>query len=346
MGTHRLHIPKPGVDILSHEASNVLHEEIRNSNVSDMCRVLILTRMLSIFLDEQGKEKVNSELTTVKQSYELVIPMVASGLASAKCIEASLADGSKDGKVLVVLLDTLWDKLLISLARMLSPIPNGSKLLIIPHASDLVDLVSLLSQHVPKSHFSEVCAVLSSGASKCMEVAKLLSEKDVDDKGLQRQKEESVNLFAACFSGVCKLQPDDSNLQIIAEQVLSASQEVISGKKDSNRANSEISENVILKTCLIVCEILQDTQGIERVVIALFPYLCYLVGTEEPRLRQAVAGVLATVDVVKILEEDHVRAEEAEKRAAVAERTVSDLTLELEKVQKEKEILERQLALL
>jgi hypothetical protein len=289
--------------------------------------------MISLFLDEGDAKKASNNSASVKQSYKLLVPLMAVCLKSAKELESNDPEHSDLSIAKMRLLDNVWEKVCISLARMLSPTPNGSKLLTIQHAVELVDLVNISSQNVPPRHFSELCAILSSGALKILEVVR---HKDFEDEALQRCREEDLNLFAACFTGVCQVQPKYKNLQVIAEQVLSATLEVISGKGDSNASEVDLSKNVNVRCCLLICNAMQETKGIERLAIAVFPHLCQLVGAEEPRLRQAVGGVLFRVNVGKVLEENQTRCEEAEERARKAESRVSQLSLELEKLRKEK----------
>jgi chaperonin cofactor prefoldin len=89
---------------------------------------------------------------------------------------------------------------------------------------------------------------------------------------------------------------------------------------------------------------MQETTGVERVVIGVFPQLCQLVGAREPQLRQAVGGVLARVNVGQVLQETQEKCEKAEERAHTAEAKVQKLSEELKNLTQEKEALERQLA--
>jgi hypothetical protein len=332
----------PGVDILSHEASTVLHDEFSNDNVSNECRVLILCRMISVFLDKVHAKKSSKKPSHVDSSYKLLVPLMAAGLKSARELESMASDDSSTNKAKEGLLDILWEQICVSLARMFSPTPNGSKLLTIRHAVDLVDAVNSCSENASSRHSGELCAILSSGASKGLEVAKLFVDKGVEDKEIQRHRDESLKLFAACFTGVCQLQPQHNMLKIIAEQILSSALEVISKKT----SDMDPLKDVGMQACLLICQAMQEINGVELVAIPIFPQLCQLVGAEETQLRKAVGGVLARVNVGKILEESQTKSEAAEVRARTAEKKVAELSGELEETRTEKEALQRQLPMI
>jgi hypothetical protein len=328
-------IPNEGVDILSNEASSVLHEEISSPNVSDECRVLILCRMLSVYLDECAKgEAAWNNAVDVKTSYKLLVDLATAGFRSAKTVESHVSACSIAAKE--NLLDNLWRKIAVAIAVMLSPTPNGSKFLTIMHPGDLESIVGAVSMNAPSRHAAELCAVLSSGASKCLELAHLSVDNDTEE--LEQHKETSLSLFSACFSGVCQLDPQYKRLPEISEKVLSASLGVAYGATDSN------FDDVNVQACLSICKAMEDADGTESIVIAVFTQLCQLVGAEDPRLRQAVGAVLGNVDVGRILEDTRTQCEQAERRATAAESTILELTRELEKLSKEKAALEGQRA--
>lgn len=332
-----------GVDILSHEASTVLCEELPNENVSNECRVLVLCRLLSILLE--GGCDGDSEVQNNEISYKLLMPLVEPCLKSAKVMEKDTSSMSNHVDVKIQLLDVLWERLCVALAKMLSPISDGSKCMPILHASDLVDIVKSTSQYPPSRVSSELCAILAAGASKCLEIAKLYAgaaKSSSEDLTAQDHQGKILKLFTACFSAVCTLEPDDKSLPLIAEEVLSAAQ--FSVASDSSEPDASLLKQLNVQACVLVCQVLQDTEGIERVAIAIFPLLCQLIGGQNSSVHQAASGVLSRVSVGKVLEDTQRRCETAEARALAAEKTVARLSTELEQISKEKEALERQLA--
>lgn len=321
-----------GVDVLSHEASTVLFEELPNENVSDECRVLVLCRLVSMETDSSlTKDKSHDN----ELSYKLLVPLMEPCLKSASIIERSLHDAKTESVAKVQLLDGLWEKLCIALGRML-PSLSESKSLTTPHADDLVDLVRIMPQYVHTKHSSELSSILCAWALGSLE-----SFGDLLDG-----QEKILQLFAACFAGVCCLQPQESRLSLIADRVLSAAQDSISPNNDESSKSHDLRKHLNIQACVLVCQVMQETSGIERVVIAVFPKLCEMVSVQDPQLRQSIGGLLAKVNVGKVLEDTQNRCERAENRAEVAEERVGELSLELEKLEREKQALEQQLGFL
>ena len=261
---------------MSHEASNVLHEELSNDNVSDTCRVIALSRMISVFLEDADSKKGGKGIaSSSKQSYKLLVPLMATGLKSAAALEVYDPEQSSLTDAKIWLLDHLWGTVFVSLARMFSPTPNGSKLLTIPHASDLIGLIHASADNVPQRHHAELCNILSSGASKCLDVAQQFSDTHQDDTETKAYRDDLLKLFAACFAGVCQLQPKDKNLRKIAEQALVATCDMVyAGQKADDDSNNN---DLTLPVCLLICTAMQNATGIEHLVISVFPQLCQLV---------------------------------------------------------------------
>lgn len=319
------------VNVLSHEASTILHEELQNENVSDESRVLLMCRLLSIFLQEIDSKATGNRSLNVERSYKLLIPLMESCLKSSNVIETQKRDDASKMR----LLDELWERLCLALTSMLSPV-SGPTSMTIPHADDLVDLVRVMPRYTHPKHSSELCAILSGGALKCLEIAGEVS------KG----QEEILQLFTACFSGVCLIRPEEQALSIITLRVLKAVQDSISLNDDGSSKSNDVRKPFNLKACALVCQVLQEAHGIENVVIAVFPKLCEMVVIEDTHLRQSIGGVIAKVNVGKILRETQDRCEKAESSAKTAEKKVEDLLDKIEKLEKEKQALEQQLGFL
>jgi hypothetical protein len=281
--------------------------------------------MLSVYLDMGG--------TGEPICYKLLLNLATAGCMSAKELEGPVSSsGVKEH-----LLDHLWGKVAVAMASMLSPTPNGLEILTIVHPGDLESIVSAVSKNAPQRHAAELCAVLSSGATKCLEVAHLCVSAESGE--LEQHREATLRLFRACFAGVCQLDPHYKKLHEISEKVLSASLAVADNKSDDSKSN-----DVNVRACLSICKAMEDTDGTESVAIAVFKRLCQLVGSEDPRLRQAVGAVLGKVNVGRVLEDSRTQCEQAERRAAAAESEILELRRELEKMAKEKKALEGQVS--
>lgn len=316
---------KTGLDILAQDASSVIHEEFVKDTLSHETRVVVLFRMLSIFHDDSRISQSRGHGT----SYKLLASLITRGLAGAKELQMK---SKKLSAAKVKWLDSLWDKMTRTLNHMLIPRMQGSELSI-PHSADVINIVVAVSNSTPLRRRDEICALLLSCASKCLELAKV-NPSHCDDM---------IQLFTACFSGVCKLDPKNRALKVISDQVLTAT--ILAVDQDSNH-NGTLLKDVNIQACLIICQVLQEVEGADVVAISVFPQLCRLVAVEWIELRKSVGDVLSKVDIGHVLAESDALRLAAEERAIVAEIKVVELTKELEKLQDEKEGLERQLALI
>lgn len=336
---HFLCICIVGVDILSHETAKVICETISSKTVSDECRVLVMGRLLSIFINDANEAP--SSAATVDTSIQLLVPLATACLQSASRLETSQG-GQENRYVKRQLLDSLWEKVCMSLSKMLSPPQNGSSLLTIQHAVELVGLVKVASANVPKRHSEDFCAILLTGALKCLEVVRIQDEEksSISDADRRLRRDEILKLFTACFSGVCSVQPEDPRLRAIAEQVVSEALEEMSNLE----AGSSIDSLIGIQTTLLVCQSMQEINEIETLKIYLFPKLCKLVGADHIELRRTVGAFLARVDVSRVLDETKSRCRHAEQRADEAEKRAARLAKEVEELKKTKDALERQQA--
>ena len=310
----------------------MISEEYFSANVSNECKVLILCRLLITYLDEASQPSFAS-LSTL--SYKLLVPLWVGGLESASQLE-----NKQSGDAIVQLLDALWEKVCLSLSKMMAPVSNGSMVLTSQHSVDLGELVKAASKNVPKRHQSGLCAIFSSGAANCLEMAKL--QNDSSPEETERNQVEFLKLFTTCFSAVCMLQPENSSLLATADHVLSEARR--SDLKDSENDDSDSSFNLGVEATLSICRAIRQMNRPETITIFLFPQLCKLVGTEHLELRQAVGEVLALVDVGRVLNEARTRCQHAEKRAEEAEQRAAKLAKEVEELRKAKDALERQVA--
>jgi hypothetical protein len=301
---------KKGVDMLSHESSNTILEEYKSKNLSDQCRTLVLARLLSLFLMENNGLDKNYD-HVVKNSYEMLIPIMKDGLASAKRLDNGREETSRST---LELLDNVWERLCLTLSRMLSPTPSGSQRIDILFASDLVNFVDSSAANAPSTFSSDLCAIYFSGALKCLEIVKM-------DDTPPDNIENFLDLFAACFSGICKIQPEDKSMHGIAEQVF------LSAIQSLESAPTEVDLNV--KATLKICEVLQKVTNVEITVIAVFSQLSQLVGVEERSVRRAAGAVLAKANISRVLEDALNRCKVAEESARIAENKVIELESKL-----------------
>lgn len=332
-----------GVDMLSYEASMALEEIFSKDGLSDETRVLVTYHILATFPDELSVP----ELQGVGLSYKLLILLVTSGLRSGKKLQEKLLAEPVGPKA--ELLVALWDKMVFTLNRVLTP-NNGTprnqqsnevRVLTIPNAADLAELVKMVAEMTPPRFGNNMCTILAEGTAKCLGVA----------KEHPSEKEDVLKLFAACFRGVCRIDPKSRALQAVAQQVLTSTLAIIS---DKNKTDDPL-EDAQVQACLIICPILHERGDkndggagllLRELAIAVFPQLCQLVGSEVAEVRKVAGEVLAKVDVGCVIAESDALRLSAEERAVVAEIQVVELTQEVTKLREEKEALERQLALI
>lgn len=312
--------PKKGVSILSHEASNALSTQFSSEKVTDECKVLVLARLLSVFLEQKNAKSKEA----IDVSYKELVPIMQGGLKSAK-LKRNVVEES-----ISRLLDGLWERVCSSMSQMLSPNSQSKRQEQIPDAPDLLNLVNAAAENAPSAscYASELCKLFASGASWYLEEAKTSkSSSDIDD---------ALDLFSACFAGVCRIHPDDAAMQGMAGQVLSSAVETLSDSGSVNAIN--------VKAALRICEVLPTIEGIEVFVVAVFPHLSRLVGVDDTAIRRAAGEVLAASRIDQLLAKAQIGRQEAEERATGAEARVLALEVEVETLQEQKDALERQSA--
>jgi hypothetical protein len=334
--------------LLSFEAAAVVSIEISKDNVSDECRVFVLSKTLSLFSTES--DSVNLEkpkLPRKKRLYKLIVQVITQGLQSATRLEKVLGQPAKgDGEGLRPL-DSIWKTFGCCLSELLSPVPVSKGLKKLPRVAELIQIVVVALESAPPRHATDLCSIVAFGASKALEVAILHdtfaranTESELGRKS-KRHRAEVLKLFTTCFKGCCALQQDDSTLRTIAQQTLSGATEAV---LDATEAESTISD-VRTEAALIVCQTMQR-QKLESLVISVFPLLCKLVTCKDASLRNSVSDVFTAVDVTHILQGAHSRYADAEKRAKQAEERAKMLSVQVEDLERENEELKLEVAAL
>jgi len=309
---------KKGVDILSHETSNALFDAYRSKKLSDPCRALVLAQLLSLFLsDNHGLEK-KDEIGT---SYKMLKPIIQGGLKSAKNLAIEF-EGSR--QEILNLLDYVWERMCLTLTQMLSPNqPSGSQELSILHPSDLADIVNASAENAPASYSSQLCTIFHAGASRCFAM--------VQTDGLSDEEVEQIlNLAAACFSGMCKVRPQDQSVQEVAGRIFISASDSL----ETDPHNSDLN----VRSAIKICEALQNSIDVDIIVIAVFSELSRLVAVEERSMRRAAGNVLARANMGNVFEDARNRYNTAEERARVAERRILELETQIAELRRQNEI--------
>jgi len=229
--------------------------------------------------------------------HRLFKSMVGPCIESAHVLQKQYWTPEQQGSPMDQLLDLLWDRLCAVLARLLtSAFQNELSAKVF---TDLTVIVDGISKYPNDRYSSALCGVLATEAMNCLDIEPPQEPSENDFST------ESLKLFGSCFGGICRLDPEEKILPVIAKQVLVAAKEELSKQKE-NDDESSISEdqtNRKVEACIIMCRSMQDTLGMELVVISVFPLLCEMVGATDHRLRDSVAAVLSKVNVGNALEE-------------------------------------------
>jgi len=194
--------------------------------------------------------------------------------------------------------------------------------------------MSLCIRNLP-SHFDrEVGIILSQGAENAAGVAQ-----DLD--GLARA--DAIEIFKACFEGLCVAKPQSESLLGISEKLLKDTVDGASMTATSREHDEDNSRRleVDVEIALFVCRSLRQVPHLELVATSLFPWLCKLTRSDNASLRTEAGAVLSSVDLVGVID----RAESAEKRALAAEKDKAQLLIQIEALQTENDELKRQAVL-
>mmetsp|Transcript_59669 Transcript_59669/g.146343 ORF Transcript_59669/g.146343 Transcript_59669/m.146343 type:complete len:1864 (+) Transcript_59669:299-5890(+) len=313
--------PQNGVEILSHEAANAISSSFPSDQISDECKVLVVIQLLSILL----QQKAAASKAKFASSYEAFVPIMQQGMRSAKKTFVDV-----NGPMLE-LFDGLWERVSSSLSHLLSPSSDTSRWKKgIPHATELVAIVDAVAENAPAEITPALYTVFVTGASSCLDTSaafKSPSDPLVD---------EALGLFAACLAGGCRLQPGETSMQDVANNVLSSAVTILS-------SSDGIDNAVEIQAAMKICQVLPKLQGTEDFVMSIFPALARLVSMENLSLRRAAGDVLASCKVNEVVIEARRQTEEAEQRAERAERRVVELERLVEQLEREKDALEHRI---
>jgi hypothetical protein len=338
-----------GTDLLCRESGSVVAEVIASERIDTYVKVQVLSRVLRVLLAEGVRERSSmvgsngKKEMKRKRCYKLFVPVLQEGLRSATLLERQANGDDVDNQELRDLLNVLWERICNSLAQMLSPVPVAPSVYRIPLPGSLIEILAATSEHVPNHHRGEYCNVLSSGASKSMEIAISANSSSLKDgdavRKLKKLSEEALSIFKSCFNGICQIQPDNAILPGIAARGLNEALKAIEERGSEN----ETTKNA-METVLIICQAMRSHEKMDSLIISVFSQLCRLIGVENAILRNEIGQLLGTVDVAKILDEAQHRCSAAEKRAEVAEQEVAKLKSELRDVRTMNESLQQQVS--
>jgi len=316
---------QPAINLVSAEAVSAVSTDVVAEGVRDICKALVLYQVLLLFTTEA--QDASSSSQRQYRHYKTIIPIILSGLEALARVDNA---GGLDRIV-----ELVWHSFLSSLSVMLTPVPLSRNRLKISQVPRLLEVVGAAKRFVPSSFRGELCTILSFGASKAFELALSVRPGPEDP-----QRDNLVRLFDTCFAGSCALQPEDSLLLSITQQVLSEAQRVGSNEVDEDDCEFRfrIAQNA--------CRAISENERMETLVVASFTSLCQLATSESASLRGAVAAVFESSNIGAVLQTAQERCTNAERRAEDAERQVESLSNAIRKLQEKNESLRREVAIL
>lgn len=314
--------------LLNSEAAAAVSQEICKGDVSDECKAFVLYMVLVNFLTEQESHELRQ-----RRNYKRLVPIVSTGVEGV----ARLA-GREDVESLKAAA-MVWTQLLKSLTQMLTPVPLGKDLIKIPRISEIMAIVACTIAEVPRSHATDLCRILSFGASQAFDAAKqhginaeAVPESDFGRKS-KKHRDDLLKLFFTCFSGSCALGPEEPILRSIADTVLSGAE---------NMTNDSF-HSLCTEASLLVCRAIKGNEKTETLIVSLFPALCRLIMSDSSKLKEAAGTVLKGANIAETLRTFQSRYELAETRAIDAELRVAELEATVDDLQRAKMKLQKEL---
>ena len=299
----------------------------------DEVRVVVMCSVLLQYLKLYGDPNLSDQSTSPNNAsearYDFFIKVIDSGVEAVAHLEQK---SKKDTQVL----DAIWDRVLAAVTSILLPAPLNRYDAYIFHSKSFLEIVALVLLHLPKRKYKQAESMLEQGAHRAVEVA---FEFNVETATrASKLIDGAVDVFLACFMGLCQNMPASSAVQVLTDQIL--------GEIEKTTVN--VTSPMLAKTqqslALAVCESLK-TSSSDDLLIGLFPMLCRLTNVENDSLRRAAGAILGGVNVSQAILRERRRAEEAETKAQEIEEENNALLEEVEYLQAENDELQRQLAI-
>lgn len=315
--------------LLNFEAAAAVSQEICKDDVSDECRAFVLYIVLADFLAEHHTNELRQ-----RRYYKRFVPIIRSGIESTARLAA------RDDKVSSKAVGMIWARVLKCLSQMLTPIPLGKDLIKIPRVSEILAIVTTARANVPVEFASDLCGILSFGASKAFDAARQHAinaeanpEGDFGRKS-KRHRDDLLKLFFVCFSGCCSLGPEEPSLHTLADTVLTGA------------ASKTIDSmyGLCTEASLMVCLAMEEYEKMDVLIISVFPALCRLIMSDSSKLKDAAGKVLTDSNIAETLHDAQIRCELSEKRATEAERRVTELEAAVTELQEEKSRLQQEVS--
>ena len=330
---------------LEFECANVVAELFMNESVDSLAKLHVFESILASFIKMRTSEKV-TRMDEGALRYDLFLPIFCKGLEVVSSHDG-IPQGDGDEN------DGIWVRVIAVLSYILMPYNDDSNWRTSSYATnpqEVEAVVSLCVKKLPTKFNDDVGSVLRKGAENSAKFSRECRANDTDDSHITMNDEDistlrrnCLRIFQACFGGLCNSQPTSQMLISLSETLLKgavdgAAQTASMKENNKDDFDARIRTDIDVEVALFVCESLRKLPNLEEVAISLFPWLCKLTRSDSAALRTEAGVVLSSVDLVGVIE----RAQQAEARAAIAEKRYEKLLAEANAIKEENEELKRQ----
>eukprot|EP00804_Cyclotella_cryptica_P003756 CCRYP_008917-RA/>CCRYP_008917-RA protein AED:0.02 eAED:0.02 QI:265/1/1/1/1/1/5/228/1989 len=318
-------------EVFELEAAKTIANVFDSDGMADEVKVVVMCSVLSQHIKLYGNPELCGENTSTRKAsearYDLFISVLDSGIEAV----ARFDDNHKNESVL----DAIWDRVLSAVTSILLPPTINRHDAYVYHSKSFLHVVAIVLLHIPTRKYAQAESMLEKGAHRAVEVA---FECNAETTALaSRIIDGAVDVFLACFMGLCQKMPSSSAVQKLTSKILGELEAAHMG--DSSPLEAKAQQNL----ALAVCESLQAT-NCQELLIGLFPMLCRLTNVQNDSLRRAAGAILGGVNISEAILRERRRADEAEIKAKEVEEENNALLEEIEYLQAENEELHRQLA--
>jgi hypothetical protein len=302
-----------------------------SDGMTDEVRVVVMCSVLLQYLKLYGNPDLSDINTSTKKAsearYDLFISVIDSGVEAVAHLESKHKEESP-------VLDAVWDRILSAVTSILMPPPINRHDAYVHHSKSFLNIVAIVLLHLPARKCAQAELMLEKGAHMAVEVAFECKA----DTAASEIIDGALDVFLACFMGLCQKMPASPAVRTLAYQILGEI-ESTAAKDDKSALELKTQQNL----ALAVCESLKATSS-QELLVGLFPVLCRLTNVDNDGLRRAAGAILGGIKISEAISRERQRADEAEIKAKEVEEENNALLEEIDYLQAENEELQRQLA--
>ena len=320
-------------EVFELEVAKTIANAFGSDDMSDEVRVVVMCSVLLQYLKLYDNQDIldgnASPLKASEARYDFFISVIDSGVEALAHLDVK---SNIDSEVL----DTIWDRVLATVTAILMPTPLNRHEAYIYHSKLFLNIVAMVLLHIPLRKYAKAESMLERGAHRAIEVAfECNTAATVADA--PKVISGAVDVFLACFMGLCQNMPSSPSVQTLTNQILGEIESTTNGVTPPLLARTQ--QNF----ALAVLESLKASSS-DEMLIGLFPMLCRLTNVENDSLRRAAGAILGSINISDAILRERRRVEEAERKAQEIEEENNALLEEVEYLQAENEELHRQLA--